>query len=149
MWMFAAIIIISILTATITSTLTVSKLESPVRGPNDLPGAIIGTVVDTTSESYLRDRRLSFSSFKTVTEGLQSLVEGRIEALVYDEAILRYLVNKDFKGDLAVVDSTFEPQYYGIAFQQGSPLRESINYVLLETIRAREWQDTLYKYLGE
>ena len=148
-WMFVAIIIVSSLTATITSTLTVSKLESPIHGPNDLPGAIIGTVADTTSEEYLRDRRLSFSSFETVTEGLRSLVQGRIEAFVYDEAILRYLVNKDYKGDLAVLDSTFERQYYGIALAQGSPLRESINYVLLETIRASEWQNTLYKYLGQ
>ncbi|UCF02300.1 MAG: transporter substrate-binding domain-containing protein [Deltaproteobacteria bacterium] len=129
--------------------LTVSKLESPVHGPNDLPGVIVGTVAHTTSEAYLRDRRLSFSSFETATEGLRSLNEGRIEALVYDETMLRYLVNKDFKGDLAVLDSTFERQYYGIALARNRPLRESINYVLLEKIRATEWQDTLYKYLGQ
>jgi ABC-type amino acid transport substrate-binding protein len=148
-WMFVAVIIISSFTATITSTLTVSKLESPVHGPNDLPEVIVGTVAQTTSEAYLRDRRLSFSSFETATEGLRSLNEGRIEAFVYDEPMLRYLVNKDFKGDLAVLDTTFERQYYGIALAQGSRLRESINYVLLEKIRATEWQDTLYKYLGK
>ena len=148
-WMFVAIVIISSLTASITSTLTVSKLESPVQGPNDLPGVIVGTVANSTSEDYLRDRRLSFSSFQTATEGLRSLVEGRIEALVYDEPILRYLVNEDFKGDLAVLDSTFDRQYYGIALPPSSPLREPINRVLLEKIRAPEWQDTLYKYLGQ
>ena len=148
-WMFVAIFIISSLTATITSTLTISKLESPVQGPNDLPGVIIGTVADTTSEEYLRDRRLSFSSFQTATEGLRSLVEGRIEALVYDEPMLRYLVNEEFKGDLAILDNTFERQYYGIALTQSSPFRESINYVLLEEIQTTEWQDTLYKYLGQ
>ena len=148
-WMFVAIFIISSLTAAITSTLTVSKLESPVQGPNDLPGIIIGTVANSTSDEYLRDRRLSFSSFETATEGLRSLVEGRIGAFVYDEPILRYLVNEDFKGDLAVLDSTFERQYYGIALPPSSPLRESINYVLLETIEATAWQDTLYKYLGQ
>ena len=148
-WMFVAIFIISSLTAAITSTLTVSKLESPVQGPNDLPGVIIGTVANSTSEEYLRDRRLSFSSFETATEGLGSLNEGRIGAFVYDEPILRYLVNEDFKGGLAVLDSTFERQYYGIALAQSSPLRESINYVLLETIEATAWQDALYKYLGQ
>lgn len=148
-WMFAAVIIVSSFTAVITSTMTVSKLESPVHGPKDLPRVIVGTVAHTTSEAYLRDRQISFSSFETATEGLRALNEGRIEALVYDEPILRYLVNKDFKGDLAVLGSTFEPQYYGIALAGSSPLRESINYVLLETIRAREWQDTLYKYLGQ
>jgi ABC-type amino acid transport substrate-binding protein len=148
-WMFVAIFIISSLTAAITSTLTVSKLESPVQGPNDLPGVIIGTVANSTSEEYLRDSRLSFSSFETATEGLGSLNEGRIEAFVYDKPILRYLVNEDFKGDLAVLDSTFERQYYGIALAPSSPLRESINYVLLETIAATAWQDTLYKYLGQ
>ena len=148
-WMFAAVIIVSSLTAVITSTMTVSELGSPVHGPKDLPGVIVGTVAHTTSEAHLRGRQIAFSSFETATEGLRSLNEGRIEALVYDEPILRYLVNKDFKGDLAVLGSTFEPQYYGIALARSSPLRESINYVLLETIRAREWQDTLYKYLGQ
>ena len=148
-WMLVAVIIVSSLTAVITSTMTVSELGSPVHGPKDLPGVIVGTVAHTTSEAHLRGRRIAFSSFETATEGLRSLNEGRIEALVYDEPILRYLVNKDFKGDLAVLGSTFEPQYYGIALARSSPLRESINYVLLETIRAREWQDTLYKYLGQ
>jgi len=148
-WMFVGIIIISSLTAVITSTMTGSKLQSPVHGPKDLPGVIVGTVAHTTSEAYLRNRRLSLSPYETVTQGLRSLNEGRIEALVYDETMLRYLVNKDFKGDLAVLDSTFERQYYGIALARNSPFREVINYVLLEKIRATEWQDTLYKYLGQ
>jgi ABC-type amino acid transport substrate-binding protein len=148
-WMFTAIIIISSFTATITSTLTVSKLELSVHGPNDLPRVTVGTVAHTTGEAYLRDRRLSFSSFETVNEGLRSLIEGRIEALVYDQPILRYQVNKYFKSDLAVLDSTFERQDYGIALAQGSTLRESINYVLLAKIRLTEWQDTVYKYLGQ
>ena len=148
-WMLVAVIIVSSLTAVITSTMTVSELESPIHGPKDLPGVIVGTVAHTTSEAHLRGRRIAFSSFETATEGLGSLNEGRIGAFVYDEPILRYLVNEDFKGGLAVLDNTFERQYYGIALPRSSPLRESINYVLLETIEATAWLDTLYKYLGQ
>ena len=148
-WMFGAIILISSFTAAITSTLTVTKLASPVHGPGDLPGVIVGTVAHTTSESYLRDHRISFRSYKTAVEGLLALGDDSIEAFVYDEPILRYLVNKSFKGTLRVLNATFERQYYGIALPQGSPLRESINRVLLEKIRVTEWQNTLYKYLGQ
>jgi len=110
---------------------------------------VVGTVAHTTSESYLRDHRISFRSYKTPPEGLLALGDDSIEAFVYDEPILRYLVNKSFKGALRVLNATFERQDYGIAFPQGSPLRESINRVLLEKIRVSEWQDTLYKYLGQ
>jgi len=148
-WMFGAIILISSFTAAITSTLTVTKLASPVHGPGDLPSVIVGTVANTTSESYLRDHRISFRTYKTAPEGLLALIDNRIEAFVYDKPILRYLVNKSFKGAIEVLDATFERQDYGIALAQGNPLRESINRVLLAKIRVTEWQDTLYKYLGQ
>jgi len=148
-WMFVGIIILSSFTAAITSTLTVTTLGSPVHGPGDLPSVVVGAVAHTTSESYLRDHRISFRTYKTAPEGLLALIDDRIEAFVYDEPILRYLVNKSFKGTLEVLDATFERQDYGIVLPQGSPLRESINRVLLEKIRATEWQNTLYKYLGQ
>lgn len=109
---------------------------------------VFDRVVDTTSESYLRDHRISFRSYKTAPEGLLALGDDKIKAFVYDEPILRYLVNKSFKGALRVLNATFERQDYGIVLPQGSPLRESINRALLEKIRVTEWQDTLYKYLG-
>jgi ABC-type amino acid transport substrate-binding protein len=148
-WMLVAIIIISSLTASITSTLTVTQLESPIKGPEDLPRVRVGTIGGTTSESYLRDNLISYTSYETPTEGLRAITVDRIQAFVYDAPILRYLIHREFKGDLGVLPNTFDRQDYGIALPKGSPLREQINVVLLEKIREPAWQDTIYKYLGK
>ena len=147
-WMFAAIIIISSFTAAITSSLTVTQLQSPVRGPEDLPKARVGTISGTTSASYLRENEISFQAYKTPLEGLRDVGEGKIDALIYDAPILRYLIKQKFKGTVDVVPRTFLRQDYGIAMPEGSPLREPINRVLLQKICEPAWQVTLHRYLG-
>jgi ABC-type amino acid transport substrate-binding protein len=147
-WMFTAIIVISSITAAITSSLTLSQLESPVKGFEDLPKVRVGTILDSTSAAYLREKRIPFRGFKTVAESLQVMSDGGIEALVYDAPVLRYLVNQEYKGRIAVLPSTFFRQDYGIALTAGNPLRETINLVLLEKIRDPAWQDLLEQYMG-
>lgn len=148
-WMFAAIIIISGITATITSALTVSQLETPVQGPEDLPDVRVGTVEGSTSARYLADRRIGFSTFDDLTRGLEAVKSGRFDALVYDAPLLRYHVNRQFKGELAVLPSTFLRQDYGFAMPGGSPLRERVNRAVLEEIKSGSWEDILYRYLGD
>jgi polar amino acid transport system substrate-binding protein len=148
-WMFAGIIMISGFTAAIASSLTVTKLESPVKGPEDLPKVRVGTIADSTGEFYLRDKRIRYQTYKTAVEGVQAVAEGKIQALVYDAPLLRYLINQGFKGSLHVLPNTFLRQDYGIALPSRSPLRETVNRVLLQKISESAWQDTVYKYLGE
>ncbi len=148
-WMFAAIIIISSFTATITSVLTVSQLESPVNGPEDLPNVRVGTVANSTAAQYLKSKRIAFIGYTTAQEGLQAVKDGEIEAMVYDEPILKYLVKTKIKGNLRVLPSTFESQDYGIGLPNGSQLREPLNRAMLEIIHSDFWQETLHEYIGE
>ena len=148
-WMFAGIIMISGFTAAIASSLTVTQLESPVKGPGDLSKVLVGTVADSTGAFYLRDKRIGYQTYQTALEGLRAVKEDKIQALVYDAPLLRYLINQGFKGSLHVLPNTFLRQDYGIALPSKSTLRETINRVLLQKISESEWQDTVYKYLGE
>lgn len=147
-WMFVSIIVISSFTAALTSSLTVSKLGSAVQGPQDLINVRVGSVPDTTSAAYLTETRLSFQRFSSAQEGLEALSQARIDAFVYDAPVLRYLINRDFSARLEVLPQTFEQQNYGIALPPRSPLRESVNRVLLKKIKGKAWQDLLYRYLG-
>lgn len=148
-WMFAAIIIISGFTAAITSSLTVTQLESPVKGPKDLPKVRVGTLAHTTSASYLENNRISFRVYKRPEEALKEIVDGKLDAFVYDAPILRYLAHKKFPGRLDVLPQTFVRQDYGIALPEGSPLREPINRVLLQKIQDEAWQDIPQQYFGQ
>ncbi len=147
-WMFVSIIVISTFTAAITSSLTVSKLGTAVQGPQDLVNVRVGSIPNTTSAAYLVEARISFQQFSSAEEGLEALGRGKVDAFVYDAPVLRYLVNKDYPGILTVLSQTFEKQNYGFALPHGSPLRESVNRVLLKKVRGSAWQDLLYRYLG-
>lgn len=147
-WMFAGIIMISSFTAAITSELTVSQLETKIKGPDDLLNVRVGTVQGSTSESYLKSRQIAFITFESAIKCLEAVDKDYIDAMVYDEAILRYFANTTLKGKVRVIPNIFENQFYGIVLQSDSLLRESINRSLLHQINTSEWNDILYKYLG-
>ncbi len=148
-WMFAGIIMISSFTAAITTELTVSQLETGVRGPEDLPRVRVSTVVGSTSEVYLRARRIAASGFESVAECIAAVADGQADAAVYDAPILKYLVNSQFRDKVRVLPQTFQPQFYGIALPERSPLREQFNRVMLRKTSTSAWQDVLFGYLGE
>lgn len=148
-WMFTSVIIISSFTAAITSTLTVNRLELKVNGPEDLPRVRVGTVKDSTSRTYLKQQRILFETYDDPVLGLQAVAEGNLDAFVYDAPVMRYLISIEFDRSLQVLPNTFERQYYAIGLQQGGPLRESINRILIEKISQPQWQDVLEKYLGQ
>jgi ABC-type amino acid transport substrate-binding protein len=148
-WMFAGIIMISGFTAAITTALTVSELGDTIRGPGDLPDVRIGSVRGTSSEEYLQSQRLVYRTYQDPRAGLQALANNEIDAVVYDAPLLRYLARTVFPGTVGILSATFDRQDYGIALQARSTLREPMNRVLLDVIRRKEWQDVLYRYLGQ
>ena len=147
-WIFSGIILVSIFIATITSMLTVNQLETSVRGLEDLKKALVGTMPYTTSESFLKNSLISFKTYKSIDEGLEALINGEIKAFVYDAPELRYRIRQRFQGKLDVLPHTYSQENYGIALVNDSPLRKSMNRVLLQKIRHQEWQETLNHYLG-
>jgi polar amino acid transport system substrate-binding protein len=148
-WMFTSVIIISSFTASITSALTVKKLELSVQGPEDLPKVRVVTVRGSTSETYLRNQRITARLCENPLEGLRSVAAGEADAMVYDAPVLRYLITNEFRGTLEVLPQKFERQYYAIGLPEGSGLREPINRVLVEKTSQAHWQDVLYRYLGD
>jgi hypothetical protein len=86
-----------------------------------LPQVRIGTVSPSTSDDYLRDRRLVYQPYKMPLAGLEALENGQIDAMVYDAPLLRYLVLQHSRDKLEVLRATFERQDYAIAQPSNSP----------------------------
>ncbi len=147
-WMFTSIIVISSFTAAITTSLTVEQLSGNVRGPADLPTVRVGAVADTSSARSLARRGIAIDAFASSREGLQALREGRIDAFVHDEPILKHLARVAHRGEVRILAETFAPQEYGIALPTGSPLREPLNGVLLDHTESDDWFRLLERYLG-
>lgn len=150
LWMFIALIIISTFTGMIASSLTVNSLEGSVQGPDDLPKVTVGSISKTSSAQWLGERRIGYSGFRSVEDGLKAVADGAIDAFVYDAALLKYLVKEKYKDDaISVLPALFDRQSYAIALAPDSPHRETINVALLKVVASRYWKDRLQHWLGE
>ncbi len=126
------LLLVAQFTATVTSSLTVQRLNSSIQGPEDLPGKSIATVDGSTAAEYLRSRGIAFTGVENIEEAYPLLLNETVDAIVYDAPVLQFYTISRGKGVTEVVGVIFKPEKYGIALEQGSPLRESINETLLE-----------------
>ena len=148
-WMFASIITISGFTAAIASTLTVARLASSIQGPSDLAGVRVGAVSGSTGAAYLETRGIVPLGFATAREALAAMAEQRVEAVVHDAPILRYLVAREQAGVVDVLPMVFQPQGYAIGLPEDSAHRELVDRELLELVAEQAWRQRLTRYLGE
>ncbi|RKF23286.1 ABC transporter substrate-binding protein [Altericroceibacterium spongiae] len=148
-WMFGAIIIISTFTGMIASSLTAGRLEGAVSGPDDLPNVAVGSIAGSASDEWLTEEGYGFSDFPDVESGLAALQDGSIDAFVYDDPLLRYMVRTSYNQDLRLLPGTFGRQDYGIALPQGSSLREPIDLALLRHVESNEWRNDIKSTLGK
>jgi len=86
--------------------------------------------------------------FDTVGEAINSLLQGEVEAVVYDAPNLLYYANGGGRGKVAVVGKIFEPQDYGMVLPQGGPLREKINRAILTLIESDELESIRSNWFG-
>ncbi|TWT99970.1 Cyclic nucleotide-gated potassium channel [Botrimarina colliarenosi] len=149
LWMFSGLFIIASFTAAITSALTLTQLRSRINGPADLPRARVATVEGSTSAAYLRARRIYARGEPDIDAALEDLIEGRVDAVVYDAPVLRYEVHNRFEEEVVVLPAEFERQDYAFALPPNSPLRETVNQALLRTTSDADWSDSLARLLGE
>ena len=149
-WMFAALIIISSITAAITSALTVKQLDSQVESINDLKNIIVGTVSASSSEEFLRKQKIISMLYDKPIDAVNALSDGEISAVVYDAPILKYLIKSNNLSDqLKVLPSNLQPQHYGFSLPTGSKIRETLNRILLKKTHTAEWQEILFDYFGD
>ncbi|NMH58538.1 transporter substrate-binding domain-containing protein [Alteromonas ponticola] len=147
-WMFAAIILISSFTAAIATSLTVSQLSGSVTGLEDLPNAKVYTIGNSASAKFLEANNIGYKQVDNLSDALQALSDGKVDAVVYDKPILQYLVKNDYSDDLYILPEIIERQDYAIALPENSPWREQINTALLKVIESEQWKNTVDEYLG-
>ncbi len=148
-WMFLALIIISGFTAAIASSLTVNQLGSTVQSADDLPRHRVGALAGSSTIDYLQQENIRHKTYATLTEAVNALAEDDLDAVVYDEALLRHYINTREETDLRILPDRLSLQYYGFALAEGSPLRESLNLALLDLTQNDAWEDLEKKYLGD
>jgi ABC-type amino acid transport substrate-binding protein len=148
-WMLAALVVVSFFTASITSALTVGQLTDRIRDASDLSGMPVASVPGSTSATWLGWQKLDYRKAQDVDSALADLAAGRVDAVVYDEPLLRWDIQQRFRGKLQVLPLVLERQDYAFALPAGSRLRKSIDTSLLQRINAPDWPARLKKAFGE
>ena len=147
-WMLASIILISSFTAAITTSLTVDELSGKVQGLRDLPGVRVGSVAESEAMRFLGEYGVAAQPFADEEHGLRAIVEGEIDAFVFDELILRYLAKAAFPNQVRVLPRSFDHYRMKVALPAGSPLREPLNRALLAVVESEDWSRRVERYIG-
>jgi polar amino acid transport system substrate-binding protein len=137
-----------IFTAAVTTNLTVQQIQGNITGPNDLYGKRVVTVANTTAGSYLQAQNIAFKGVEKVEEAYVLLETGKADALVYDSPVLLYRANTVGRGKERVVGGIFKREFYGIALQPGSVLRESVNRTVLDFTNGEVYQKIYERWFG-
>ena len=148
MWLLG-VVLVAQFTATVTSSLTVQRLRSSLQGPGDLPGKVIGSVPGTTAAAYLSQLGLPYVEVTSVDQGFNLLMQGQVQAIVFDAPTLQYWAARRGNGVLQVVGPIFRPEKYGIAVAQGSPLRKQINEALLTLYEDGKYEEIYNKWFSQ
>ncbi len=138
-WMFAAIIMISSLTAGIASSLTVRSLESSIRSAEDLKRFSVGTIHESSSAHYLDLFGVEAQQFTSVEEGLRAVAEDDLEVFVYDRPILQYYLNENNFEDLVLSPKDLKTDYYSFSFKKGSSLRDYLDPFVVKALKSEQW----------
>lgn len=145
-WMLFSVVFISSFTANITTSLTISELRGKVRGFDDLYNARVGSLAQSEASDFLTKHGITSTPFESLQEALQAVASKKIDALVLNEGILKYLVRNEFRGRIQVIPGTFDEYFVGIAFQNKSPLRKSVNIALLKFMKTEKWSELMNRY---
>jgi polar amino acid transport system substrate-binding protein len=141
---------IASITAVLASSFTLGLLNNDIKSPNDLDNVITGAKQSSTSSNFLTNHSISHKAYPTVAAMLVALDKGEINAVVADDAILRYQIKMakshgDFE-QLQVLPYQFEKQNYGIVLGENSPYDEEINRELLQFRKSNQWKKALTEY---
>jgi lysine-arginine-ornithine-binding protein len=118
--------------------------------PEELSGKKVGVQINTTAQIDLEKRAgVQVAVYNTIDLALLDLKNGRIDAVVGDAPVLRFMIRQSFQG-LQTVGRRFTDEKFGIAFAQSSEdLRRAVNAALWRIQDSGEYDRIHEKWFGE
>jgi len=132
-WMFVGIVLSGTVAGLMSSALTVSDLQNlDISSLDELKGQSVCFIPGYYDEymakegASVRARRLN-----TITDCVASLNAGSVDAILYEKHSLDRYINNGWLGDKFAVTDIILPVDYGVAFEEGSELRNRVSAALL------------------
>lgn len=118
--------------------ITITNQDSPLKSKADLEGKKVGLQTGSTAVAALEkdpiSKKLTQVTYENNVLALTDLNIGRIDAVIMDEVVARYMIAKS--GNLyKVLSDSFDEEYYAIAFKKGNTeLKDKVEKVLSDMI---------------
>ncbi len=146
-WMFIAIIMISSLTAGIASSLTVQNISDEITSLQDLERFEVITVRGSSAHELLDQYNIRVETVANAREGIKQIQDRDKLIFVYDEPILKNEIDLlELHEEVEVLQRTLKRDYYSYSFPKGSDLVETINPVLIATLKTMGWNTLIREY---
>jgi His/Glu/Gln/Arg/opine family amino acid ABC transporter permease subunit len=130
--------------------ISIRKGTPGISKPEDLPGKKVGVQISTTAQIDLEKRKgVTVAVYNTIDLALLDLKNGRIDAVVCDAPVLRYMIRQSFP-ELTTVGTRFTDEKFGIVLAQGNDdLRRALNAALWHITETGEYDRLNMKWFGE
>ena len=128
----------------------VLKNNKDIKSPADLKGKVVAVKLGTATVEYVDTLAAKkIVKFPNIDQAYLEVVTGGADAAVHDTPNVLYYIKTAGKGRVKAVGPDVKAAQYGIAFPQGSPLRDKVNVALLEMMEDgayaalyRKWFDS-------
>ncbi|XP_035381125.1 glutamate receptor ionotropic, NMDA 2B isoform X1 [Electrophorus electricus] len=157
-WAFFAVIFLASYTANLAAFMIQEEYVDQVSGlsdkkfqrPNDFsPPFRFGTVPNGSTERNIRNNYREMHSYmikfhqRNVDEALHSLKAGKLDAFIYDAAVLNYMAGRDEGCKLVTIGSgkVFASTGYGIAIQKDSGWKRHVDLAILQLFGDGEMEE--------
>ncbi|MFT3731072.1 MAG: transporter substrate-binding domain-containing protein [Hyphomicrobium sp.] len=148
LWMFTGVIFVAYYTAQLTAALTVAQIQGDINGPDDLPGKRVATTRGSTAAAFLKEQHARVEEDASIEQAYQALLNGTVDAVVFDAPVLLYFAEHDGKGRVQIAGTVFKKEDYGIVFAEGNPLRKRVDEALLELREDGTYERLYQKWFG-
>lgn len=122
--------------------------ETRINGIEDLADKVVATKLGTTSVDYLKKfKTKEVKLFPNIDSAYMELGTGGADAVLFDSPAILYYV-KTGNAPVKTVGPMYQGQSYGIAFPQGSELREKVSISLLNLMESGKYAEIYKKWFG-
>ncbi len=131
----------------------ITNQDSPLKTKADLEGKKVGLQTGSTAVAALEkdpiSKKLNQVTYENNVLALTDLNIGRIDAVVMDEVVARYMISKS-ANLYKVLNDSFDEEYYAIAFKKGNTeLKDKVEKALADMAADGTSSEISKKWFGE
>lgn len=127
----------------------VRQNNTDINGPQDLKGKVVAVKLGTATVDYVKTLQTKrIVKFPNIDQAYMEVAFGGADAAMHDTPNVLYYIKKAGAGKVKAVGADVKAAYYGIAFPQGSQLRDKVNVALLEMMEDGGYNKIYKKWFG-